>query len=296
VHALRRLWFALLLTPALAACGGGGGTKFVSIDQNNAEDVASSAIGAAQFVADLADLVDGFVDVIEAGSGSLPCPGGGTATVTVNDLPPLGEISPGDTASLRFVACTVEFEGEQFTINGELEIRITNATFPGVDAYDILLTATFKNLLLGGLGVTFTVNGAVNLHLETPDGVVFTTTASGSQIKASIQVGAIVANNYVSNFNYEQMYDDATGDYMFTGYGRVYDSGLGGWFDSEVQVPLEGTDPDDPDTGEYDNVGKSNSSVLVVALDNVNVELRVDVDGDGVVDFTIPTTWAALFG
>jgi len=295
---MRHARLALLLVPALAlvACGGGGGTKLVAIDQNNAEDVASSALGAVEFVGNLASLIDDFVDVIEVGSGTYPCPGGGTTTVTVKDVAPGGTISAGDTAAIRFIGCIVDFEGESFTLNGLVDLRVTSATYAGGPAYDILLTATFNNLMFSALGATFTVNGAFNVQLETPDGVVFTTVASGSTLKAAFQIGAAVVTNTVSNFRYQQVFDDATGDYSITGHGRVYDSTLGGAFDSEVLNPLEGTDPDHPDTGDFECVGLSNSSVHAIALDNVNVELQVDVDGDGVVDFTIPTTWAALFG
>jgi len=244
--ALRHARLAFLLAPALAlvACGGGGGggTKLVAVDQNNAEDVAASSLGAAEFVGSLASLVDDFVDVIEAGSGSYPCPGGGTTTVTVNDVAPGGTISSGDTASIRFIGCIVDFEGEAFTLNGLVDLRVTSATYAGGPAYDILLTATFNNLMFSALGATFTVNGALNVQLETPDGVVFTTVGSGSTLKAAFQLGAVTATNTVSTFRYQQVYDDATGDYSITGYGRVYDSSLGGSFDSEVLNPLEGTD------------------------------------------------------
>lgn len=281
---------------SLAACGGGGGTKLVAIDQTNAEEVTSSALSASEFVMQMADFVDGLVDIIEIGdSGPFPCDSG-EGTVTINDVAPQGVISAGDSVSIRFINCVVNLGGDDVTLNGLITFQITSASFPGGGAYDILLKATFSNFLLSAFGTTIRVNGGFNLRLETPDGNVFTTTTSGSSLEASIQVGATVIKNVVSSFTYTEVFDTITGDYSITGSGRVFDGSLGRSFDTEVTVPLEGTDPDDPDSGQLLSTGANNSSVLLFVLDNVNVELRVDEDGDGIVDVTIPTTWDALFG
>jgi hypothetical protein len=294
---LRTMRSLLVLAPALAfaACGGGGGSKLVAITQTNAQDVASSAYGAAQFVSELANFVDGLVDVIETGSpGTFPCPGGGTTDVAITDVAPAMQISAGDVVTMDFHDCIVDVLGQTFTVNGRLQFRITSATYPSADAYDILLDATFSNLALSAFGTTIYVGGGFTLELETPDGIVFTTVASGSSLQATFQTGTVAMKNSVSSFLYSEVYDDDTGDYTITGHGRVYDGAIGGSFDSEVTAPLEGTDPDNPDTGEFNSVGSGNSSVLLFVLDNANVELRVDTNGDGIVDYTIPLTWDEL--
>ena len=38
----------------------------------------------------------------------------------------------------------------------------------------------------------------------------------------------------------------------------------------------------------------NDSSARVIAIDNVNVRIEVDANGDGTVDATIDTTWAEL--
>jgi hypothetical protein len=58
-------------------------------------------------------------------------------------------------------------------------------------------------------------------------------------------------------------------------------------------VTFEGFDLDYPGTGEF-LVEGDNSSARLIAIDNVNVRIEVDTDGNGTVDETINTTWAEL--
>jgi hypothetical protein len=58
-------------------------------------------------------------------------------------------------------------------------------------------------------------------------------------------------------------------------------------------VVFTGFDNDYPDTGELLVEGDS-SSARLIAMDNVNVRIEIDADGDGTIDDTIDTTWAEL--
>ena len=58
-------------------------------------------------------------------------------------------------------------------------------------------------------------------------------------------------------------------------------------------VTFEGFDNGYPHTGELLITGDS-SSARLIALDDVNVRIEIDGDGDGAVDDTIDTTWVAL--
>ena len=50
---------------------------------------------------------------------------------------------------------------------------------------------------------------------------------------------------------------------------------------------------DNPSAGQL-LISDSSSSVLVTVLDNINVQLEIDVDMDGIIDRTIVVTWAEL--
>jgi len=286
---------SLFLVASIAACGGGGSSGLITIEPLNAEQVASTALGAGDFIAGLSYLADDLVDVIEGGvSGTFPCPGGGTASVTLNDVAPTTEISAGDRVTFSFNNCVMDFWGEPVTFQGSLTINVTSSNFPGPDAYDIVTQVSFSNLMLDDGVTTYTVSGGFTLHVNTPDGITYSTMTTGSSLTAKLQEPGWSVTAKVANFTYEELYDDNTGDYSFDAAGSFYSSELGGWFDGMTTVTMSGTAPDEVDTGEYLVTGKDNTSVLTVALNSVDVQLRVDGDGDGTPETTINTTWSSL--
>jgi hypothetical protein len=58
-------------------------------------------------------------------------------------------------------------------------------------------------------------------------------------------------------------------------------------------VTFEGFDDGYPHIGELLVTG-DDSSLRLVAVDEVNVRIDIDPDGDGTVDTSIETTWSAL--
>ena len=59
-------------------------------------------------------------------------------------------------------------------------------------------------------------------------------------------------------------------------------------------MPFSGTGPNDPDDGSFVVTGASGSTLNVLVLDEVNVRILVDTDGDGEPEVTIDTTWDEL--
>jgi len=188
----------------------------------------------------------------------------------------------------------MEFEGEPVTLNGSLTINVTSSNFPGPDAYDIVTQVSFSNLMLDDGVTTYTVSGAFTLHVNTPDGITFSTMTTGSSLSAKLVEPGWSLSVKVTNFSYEELYDDNTGDYSFDASGSFYSSSLGGWFDGSTTVTMSGTSPDEPDTGQYLVTGRDSTSVLTIAMNSVDVQLRVDGDGDGTPETTIDTTWSSL--
>ena len=69
---------------------------------------------------------------------------------------------------------------------------------------------------------------------------------------------------------------------------------LGGSIFYETTLPFTGTEPDDPDAGQLVLTGAEGASIVLNAIDIVNVEILVDADGDGTTDVTIQTTWDVM--
>jgi hypothetical protein len=83
--------------------------------------------------------------------------------------------------------------------------------------------------------------------------------------------------------------------YTQTSSGTLNSTLLSGVVSYATPVDFEGSGLDYPDVGEFLVTG-SNSSSRLTAIDNVNVRIDIDTDGNGTTDETIDTTWAALEG
>jgi len=66
-------------------------------------------------------------------------------------------------------------------------------------------------------------------------------------------------------------------------------------FATTASNPFKGREDDDyPYAGEQVSTGACNSSVKLTVLDNQNVQIAVDADGDGVYEATNNMTWSDL--
>lgn len=294
MRSVRNLLFALpLLLPI--ACGGDGGTAQVTITAQNAEEVASTVLGALQFMDGLEDLLGEFVFVMEdADSGTFPCTGGGTITLAINDVAPLDEISVGDSVSITFNGCVEDMDGENVTLSGGLSFNVLEVTSVPAPGYDAVVRFNFSNLALVMGTDTVTVTGGFTADASTPDGVLFTTDVAGDSLRASIAGPGGTDSGVISAFDDLRTENDNTGAFTIAGAGTLYQSDMGGEVDYEITTPFAGTHPDPPGAGVLLVTGGGGTSMLLSAVDTVNARLDVDTDGDGTRETVINTTWDAL--
>lgn len=292
---VRSLLFALPLLLPIACGGGDGGTAQVTITAQNAEEVASTVLGALQFMDGFEELLGEFVFVIEdAASGTFPCPGGGTMTLSINDVAPLDEISVGDSASITFNGCIVDMDGESVTLSGSLSFNVLAVTSVPAPGYDAMVRFTFSNLALAMGTDTVTVNGGLTAEASTPDDVLFTTDVTGDSLRASIAGPGGTDSAVISAFDDLRTNDDATGAFTIASAGTLYQSDMAGEVDYETTAPFAGTHPNPPGAGVLLVTGGGGTSMLLSAVDDVNARLDVDTDGDGTRETVINTTWAVL--
>jgi hypothetical protein len=239
---------------------------------------------------DVTDLLSFFGEALAAPSGPIPC-AGGTGSVATQDVAPSG-ISAGDTATLTFNNCVLVIGPFALTARGQVTLTATTYNLIPPSGSDIEISYTFRNFEVDVEGSTITLNGNLVLGVETPDGNVRTIVARGSSLNFSVDG----QSRRLTNFRHEQISDELTGDYTLNIEGTVQDSSVGGAVDYTTDVLFSGTDPDDPDTGEASAEGAAASALRIEVLDDVNVRIHVDEDGDGTEESSIDTTWAELLG
>ncbi|MHC4491778.1 MAG: hypothetical protein ACYTDU_09165 [Planctomycetota bacterium] len=274
-------------------CGSDGETFApVTITSANAEMVAQQGVGAVDMLTQMSGMVEGYSDVFDNPSPQLTCDSG-NANVVINDTGTPG-LSTGDSASFTFNACVLNGGGIPVTLNGTLSFEATEVTGAPPGPFSYVLTCSFNSFSINVLGATVIVNGGFVLELSSDDGDAFRSVVRGTYFSAYAQAGLQAFSGTISNFRLERNFTESTGAYLVDLQATVAGSQIGGEATFETTVPFTGTDPDDPDAGTLVVTGAAGATATLVALNNVDVQILVDLDGDGNTDATIDTTWAVL--
>lgn len=313
---------AICTTLALASCGGGssfnGGSTETStslgLTSANVLTAASVSYRAAFGSGDLANVggsigasaaapgsaaptadmqLSGFLvsalQQIPFGPDEFPCVVSGSVTISGDIADPL-TLTVGDTFSIDATACD---DGIGEIVDGLISITVTD--FSG----DFLLGSYLLGMraLLDSLQVTTATDvisstGDASIALDTMDIPFVAASVSG----ASMMTSSNASSETLTSFATEQSVDAGItpAPYTLTSRGTVDSSQLADIVSYTTPVQFQGNGIDYPHTGELLITG-GNSSARLIVLDNVNIRIELDSNGDGSVDVTVDTTWGALF-
>lgn len=312
-----------LVCLALAACGGGGGggtanpqvpvSASFPITPANAEAAAAESWKAANGTAGVAGFAGAsdivmvkpgaakpaaglpssrslvhLVQKIPFGPETFPCLVAGTITLSGN-LESSTTLTAGDLISIAAEACD---DGAGEVLDGEMDMDIdafAGDLFAGL--YELTMTLTLSDMQVTTDTEVEVTNGAATVVLDTTATPLVTIGIGGD----SLTVDGNTNSTTLADFTSDQSVDAGTtpASYTLGASGTVDSSNLPGSVDYSTPVTFEGTGADFPHTGEL-FVSGDDSSARLVALDNVNVRIDIDLDDDGTVDESIETTWAAL--
>ena len=223
------------------------------------------------------------------------CPLGGTSTFSgeiadpVNPLDPI-TLTPGDFFNIIYVACDDGFaviDGSLFyevdAFNGELASGL----------YSLTMTATFTDFQVTTDADELVSNGDVSVRIDSRQLPYLEVDVSGSSLTVDGTTSAVTMTTFASLHAFDSGQDPSP--YTQSSFGTIDSTLLSGIVSYATPVDFEGIDADYPSVGEFLVTG-SNSSARLTAIDNVNVRIDIDTDGDGTIDETINTTWAELEG
>jgi hypothetical protein len=230
-------------------------------------------------------------DFTEACLGPL----GGIMTISgeiadpTNPLDPL-TLTPGDSFNIFYEACDDGFaviDGNLFYVvnvfNGDLASGL----------YSLTMTATFTDFQVTTVEDELVSNGDVTVRIDTRQFPYLEAEVSGNSLTVDGTTSAVIMTNFAS------LHAQDTGlapfPYTQTSSGTVNSTMLPGIVSYSTPLDFEGSDVDYPNVGEFLVTG-SNSSSRLTAIDNVDVRIDIDTDGNGTTDETINTTWAELEG
>jgi hypothetical protein len=278
-------------TDAVEGFGDGGpGTILAAVtttggDRQSLVDVIRSQL---ERFSELQNDVSGAVVGVVVGPTTAPCAVSGTTTISGNLADP-ATVGPGDSLSATFNNCD---EGDGSILNGGLSMSIgTLLGDPAAFPFDLTVGVTLNNLTVIEAGETMTGSGDISLALSSSDGVTLTTTLSGN----ALAINGLGSSGALKNYAITSTLNQGTLDYTLTGSGILESTDLDGSVVFSTPTSFQGIGSNFPYAGSYLITGQ-NSSVRLTALDDVNVVLEIDDNGDGTVDGTLNTTWAAISG
>lgn len=314
----------------LAACGGGSSTfngqddnnpplTSLAIDANNAMAVASAAYAAALDSGELAGLVGTTgLTATKTGGSSKPLPQArtksllgqivqkiplgtevydclmtGMVSISIDIVDPLvlagGAFSVGDNFLVDYDNCD---DGVDEVIDGTIDLTVSafqGDIFSGL--YDLSMTMIITTLQVTTPAEILSTSGNATAQLNLLELLYAEATVSGS----SVTMDYNSMSDTLTDFSSMQTVDVGALDqpYTMVTQGTLTTTRLAGSVVYSTPVIFAGLGSSYPNTGEFFVVGE-NSSIRLVADNDVDVHIDIDSDGDTVIDETIVTTWAEL--
>lgn len=222
-------------------------------------------------------------------------PTDGTVSIVWNDN---GDsvLSNGDSAVITFSGCKGVLFGDD-ALTGTVDVDVTSALGDWVSLLPPLSIAadiTITDLQLVWDTGNETDDAALTINAEKTAGGGSSLTITGSLDGVGTDDGFDYTYGY-DNLSLVRTSND-TGDYSVLVQGDVFDSDLGD-YTVNTSSSFDGNEndvPDNPQTGNAIVAAPDASSVTINVLDNVDIELQVDSDGNSINESTFNVTWEQL--
>ena len=214
------------------------------------------------------------------------CLNGGTVTLSGQVSNPL-TLSPADTFTLVYSGCD---DGEGI-INGTYAMTVTG--FNGdllSGSFSLRVTVALTAFAVTDTGSTVTANGNVSMTLDAMAAPAFEMLVSTN----SLTVSDGISSHTLDGFSLSQTVDELTGAFTMTVSGGLESSAFVGRVTFNTVESLDGDGTGYAFSGEITIEGAGGATIDVIVLDAMLVQLQIDLDGNGIVDELVDTTWDEL--
>lgn len=306
------LSFVSLSVIGLSGCGGGGSGEdtlpTANIDSSNATEivrVAASAIFNLTESGELSYL--GGQDLFDAASRTALnrssliavryvidpqtslCSVSGSMTIS-GDIEGTDTLTTGDVIQVNADMCD---NGDNEIVDGQMQMTITDLE-GDITTSEFLLgvNIVFTEFSVTDSGEEVVFNGDIGITIDMRTPSVTQMTVSGN----SFTVSALGETQSISNFSngYTVNVSETPITWIYDSKGTVISNEFVGTINYKMPVKFEGSGENYPDTGELLITGADNTTLYLRTIDNVDIEIDADYDGDGGVDATFYMTWADL--
>lgn len=287
------------------------GTSFQLFDSAASSPMASAAVAtpdegalmqlARAEMAKLPTYLANAPKVLGAAQATVPadCANGGTFVVTANDADNSGNgVTAGDSVSIAFNNCVT---GTQ-TANGTLGFNVDSMTGPfGSYPYAGQLTMSFGNLSLTGSGYSLSANGSVTLSTAVNGTNSISESLSAPSFTASASYAGVTRSRSLNGYVlvHDRTPVGASYEDSYEGGGTVTGSNTLASVTVSFITPnatrfIRRAGESYPYTGQMTLTGMNNSRLRITAVDNLNVQLEVDADGNGIYEGSNTVPWITV--
>ena len=277
------------LSVSLAQGSVGGGVSPASVtDRSHAlTAVMARAVNAAR--AQRKGIASATAHPTASTSSTEACTSGGTVTITLDDRDNNQQVSNGDVVTATFSQCK---DTATSTISGAIAVTLTGT--PTDTQFSA--SASFQNVAVTDNGVTATIAGnvAVTETDTSTDTVTTLSVGSGGLTASTTSTAYTDAVSFASGFVITT--DEASsGNVSVSLAGTMSAQSVGGTITIATPQPLvEAASSAYPSSGQVIITGASGSAVRATVLDNTQVKLELDANGDGTYESTATVAWTAL--
>jgi hypothetical protein len=216
---------------------------------------------------------------------AVQCTLGGDITITAT-LADDSTLTPGDVVSVVYNSCA-EADG---TLNGGVNLTVTTVDGdPNVPPFSADLDVAIDSVALTHEGTTVSANGALGATISSEAEGTLTLALAGTELATVLDDDTITLQDFTST----ESDDFNAGQYTLDVAGTIA-SDVQGSYAFETPTTLTGAGGEFPSAGEILIHGADDTSARITALDNTNVRLELDTDGDGEPDESTDTTWTDL--
>ena len=330
-----RLGLSLFIALSVAACGGGDGKAFngggslpgsgntgLALDAGNGKTAMETAYAAARSTLDTSGLI-GDGGVVNSPPSGVPklrvphagyndplstvlrvaadplgpftnnCLSSGTMMISGDIADPVGGLSQNDTINVDYTDCD---DGLGEVLTGRIEMIVDQFSGNILGSYILGMDVLMIDFTVGTAEDTVISNGDALVSVNTQGLPVISMSINGS----SMQMDSNTDTRLLTDYSTAQTIDTSVQPepYTLAAGGQVTSSQLGGRLFYNTTVTFQGMAGSYPFAGELLVQGETDGLIRLIALDDMNVRLESDFDGDGTVDSTENTTWddIATFG
>lgn len=263
-------------------------------DMVGAGGIASSPAGGLQkpqVEQSISGLVVQAAQKIAIGPITEPCLVSGTMTIS-GELETGLPYTVGDTINIDAASCD---DGLDEVVNGRMEITVTAYTG------DILFGPTYSlemSVLLIDFEVatpldTIVSNGDATVLVDTTGDPLFVMSISGNSLTNQSMASSETITSYLNSQTVDTSVVLAE-PYTLAASGTVASSQLPTTISYTTPVTFQGAGAAYPYAGEMLLTGAAGGAVKLVALDEINVRIDIDADGDDVFESSEQTTWSDI--